>query len=110
MLVRDRFRRPFSTPPMKLGVSPATSAKASRVQPSAMRRCLTSRPKATTRSSVATVAPLVGVAVAPLAAIASQRQEGNDVGRVEILQATFKALEAGTELADLHVAGRFDLR
>ena len=75
-----------------------------------MRRRLTSRPKATTRSSVATVAPLVGVAVAPLAAIASQRREGNDVGRVEILQATFKALEAGAELADLHVAGRFDLR
>ena len=30
MLVRDGFRRPFSTPPMKLGVSSATSAKASR--------------------------------------------------------------------------------
>jgi len=57
-------RRPFSTPPIKLGVSPATSAKASRVQPRAKRRRLTSRPKATTCSSVATVTPLIGVVVA----------------------------------------------
>jgi hypothetical protein len=38
----------------EVGVSPATSANASRVQPRAMRRRLTSRPKATTCSALAT--------------------------------------------------------
>lgn len=42
MAERERFRLPVSTQPTSLGVGSATSAKASRVQPSAMRQRLTS--------------------------------------------------------------------
>jgi len=92
MVVREGFRRPFSTPPIKLGET-RNVGQGARVQPSAMRRRLTSRSKATTRSSVTTVTSLSGSLSRWSAPWRMQRpRRGADWQRLQKLESTARII------------------